>query len=301
MSLINKIYQKCCIMQWGIGFTHGSIEEVIQQQKIPGKITWLPLKNSLHFIADPFIFRNLRGNINLLFEDFSIEKDGILVLNELSADYKILQEKVIWKTSSHLSYPLVWKEGEKIYIIPESHQQNKVSCFEYNEANDIIENEKVLLSQALLDSTIVHENGKYWLFATLGDGNNDNKQLHLFFADNLFGPFQPHPANPIKDALDGSRPAGSIIRVGKSLYRPAQNCSEYYGKSITMQKIETLTETQYAESTAFLLEPSHDSPFKSGLHTINSTGDGVIVIDGIRFLFRPFTKLRLLLKNKFGN
>ena len=34
MNIVSTILKKCSVMQWGIGFTHGNIEEVIRNKKL---------------------------------------------------------------------------------------------------------------------------------------------------------------------------------------------------------------------------------------------------------------------------
>lgn len=285
-------------MQWGIGLANGSIEDVIRKKALNINFTWLPLDNKMHFIADPFIFKNKQGNINLLYEGFSIEKDGIISLKSIDNNFKQIFQKDLLKTESHLSYPFVFIENDITYIIPESSKNGQVSIYEYEYNNNILINEKLLVDLPLLDSTIVKYNNKYWLFATLGDGVFDNSKLYIYYSDTLIGEYKPHSKNPVRHHLDGSRPAGNFILVDGELYRPAQNCLEYYGKSISIYRLTTLTVDTFEEEHYFDILADSKSSFNAGLHTINAI-DNVIVIDGIRLLFMPFTKARLFFKKMF--
>ena len=298
MSVISKILKKCSVMQWGIGLAKGNIDDVIRKKTLSLSFTWLPQDSKLHFIADPFIFKNKQGNINVLYEDFSIEKDGVISLKTVDHNFKQIFQKELLKTGSHLSYPFVFKENGITYIIPESHQQGKVSVYEYDFDNNKLINEKILIDLPLLDATILKYNNKYWLFASKGDGVHDNNKLYIYHADTLLGQYKPHTKNPVRNHLDGTRPAGNFIEVDGSFYRPAQNCAEFYGKSITINKITKLTETEFEEERHFDITAATNSTFNAGLHTINVVDD-VIVIDGIKLLFMPMTKTRLFLKECF--
>lgn len=286
-------------MQWGIGICYGDAGSVIRHQCIPDSFTWLPLRNSLHFMADPFIFKSKNGTIILLYEEFSAEVDGTIVLQELDQQFNKVQEKTIYATGKHLSYPLITRKSGSVYVMPENHQQKKLSRFRLDEQTlELTEETSLISGIPLLDATPVYYNNQYWLFATAGDGINDNNALHLYYADQEDGPYQAHPGNPVKNNLDGSRPAGSIIELDGQLYRPTQNCSEYYGKSITMQRITELNTDHFSEEPAFEIHPDPKGPFPSGLHTINSE-DGLLVIDGIRFVFKPWLKLKMAFRKKF--
>lgn len=286
-------------MQWGIGICKGDVAAVVRNQTIPRSITWLPLRHSLHFMADPFVFRSKKGNIILLYEEFSAEVNGTIVLLELDQQFNKLQEKTIYATGKHLSYPLITQKNGSVYVMPENHQQQKLSRFRLDEQTWEFTDETSLISGIpLLDATPLFHNSLYWLFATSGDGINDNNALHLYYAESEEGPYQAHAGNPVKNHLDGSRPAGSIIEYEGQLYRPTQNCGEYYGKSITMQRITELNTERFSEEPVFDIHPDPNGPFPSGLHTINSA-DGILVIDGIRFVFKPWLKFKMALRNKF--
>lgn len=298
MSIFSKILEKCSLMQWGIGLAKGDINDIIRKKKISLNFTWMPQNNKLHFIADPFIFKNKQGNINVLYEDFSLDKDGVISLTTLNQNFKPIYKKQLLKTNSHLSYPFIFEDLGTTYIIPESYQRGIVAIYEFDFDNNKLINEKVLIDLPLLDTTILKYNNKYWLFASLGDGQFDNSKLYIYYADSLLGKYKPHPQNPVRHNLDATRPAGNFIFVDGNIYRPSQNCSEYYGKSITINKIIKLSETEFEEEHYWKITAPKNSLFNAGLHTINVVDD-IIVIDGKKFFFVPFTKARLYLKKHF--
>jgi hypothetical protein len=298
MSIINKFLEKCSVAQWGIGLAKGKIDEVIREKRLDLNFTWLPQNNKLHFIADPFIFKNKEGGINILYEDFSIEKDGKIILTTVDNNFEPIFKKEILDTGSHLSYPFVFKENGLTYIIPESHQRGIVAIYEYDFENNILINEKILIDLPLLDSTILKYKNKYWIFASLGDGLFDNSKLYIYHSESLFGKYKPHAQNPVRHHLNATRPAGNFIQVDGDLFRPSQNCAENYGKSITINKVLRLSETEFEEEHYFDIKADKKCSFNAGLHTINVVDD-VITIDGKRMHFMPFTKTRLFIKKRF--
>src|SRR4029078_9409076 len=98
-------------------------------------------------------------------------------------------------------------------------------------------------------------------------------------ADSLFGTYLPHANNPVKNNLDGSRPAGNLVKVDDKLYRPAQNGGQHYGESISINRITKLSENEFSEELYFKIGSDKNSEFDSGVHTINVVDD-IIVIDG---------------------
>ena len=294
-----KLYEKFCIMQWGIGFANADIAQIIRNKKYDLSFTWLPMKDNIISIADPFIIKNPDGTINLLYENFSMATPGNygkIDLTVLDQQFKPMMNKRLLDSNSHLSYPFIFNEDGKTYIIPEAHKDNKVTAFEYDFVNNSLINKKVLIDNLpLIDSTILKYNNKYWLFATLGGSNNDHSKLYIYYADSLFGTYKGHKKNPVKYSLDGSRPAGNFILVDDQIYRPAQNCSIFYGRSITINKILLLTENEFVEEPYMELESQKKSFYNVGIHTINST-DGIIVVDGIRLVFMPLAKVYFFIK-----
>lgn len=288
-------------MQWNIGISRGSIERVIREKKIDLPFKWFPLNNQVTSIADPFIFKDPGGNLNLIYEDFSMidpAKYGKIMLASLDNEFAFNGSKEILDTKSHTSYPFVFVEKGTTYIIPETSGQGKVTGYEYDFEKRCLINEKVILNNLpLLDSTIFKHNDKYWLFATLSGHEFAHSALYIYHADSLFGTYQPHANNPVKNNLNGSRPAGNIIKVDGELFRPAQNCGLHYGESLAINRITKLSETEFSEEFYFKIEPDKNSEFNSGVHTINVIDD-IIVIDGIKMLFKPFTKWKLFFKKK---
>lgn len=295
MGLLSVIKKKCSVMQWGIGFCKVSIADVIRNKRLEGNFTWLNHSEKLQFIADPFIFRSQHNNINLLFEDFSVERDGFIGLKVLDDQFNLVSEKRILASDSHLSYPFIFKENGITYIIPESHQQGKVFIYEYDFLKDELVNGKVLVELPLLDTTIVKVSDTYWLFANYADGIDDNNKLYIYYSNSLCGQYQPHALNPVRNDLDGTRPAGNFITVDGNLYRPSQNCGKYYGKSLSISQIVQLTQDEFEEKHYCEILADPKSPYSDGLHTINVLDD-IIVIDGVKLLFMPWTKTRLFFK-----
>ncbi len=288
-------------MQWSIGFSKGSINEIITEKHTILSFKWLPLKNNIHSFADPFFFRDNEGNLKLLYEDFSMVKPSIygkIGLATLDKNFNIIDNKEVLDTKSHSSYPFIFFDNEVTYVIPETSVENNVAAYEYNFTSKCLVNKRILVNDLpLLDSTILKHDGKYWLFATLAENGNDHSMLNIYYADSLFGSYKPHLNNPVKNNLDGSRPAGNFITVNGELYRPAQNCSQHYGESITINKIIRLSETEFLEEFYLKILPDMSSEFNAGVHTINIVDD-IIVVDGIKMVFSPITKWILFFRKK---
>ncbi len=307
MNYIKKMYYKFfCVMQWGIGLSYFDINEFFAKKKNYLEYKWIPILENCTSIADPFIFRNADGTLSLLYEDFSmtnLNKYGTINLAILDKNFDIILNEQILDTTLHTSYPFVFIENNIIYVIPETSIKNKVSVYEFDIFNKCLINEKVLIDNVpILDSTILFYDDKYWLFGTISRDGDDHSKLYIYYSESLFGPYLPHKKNPVKNNLNGSRPAGSIINFEGNFYRPAQNCKFFYGESIDINKILLLNEYEFSEELIFKFKARKNSKFNSGTHTINFQGN-VMVMDGIKFKFKPLLKLKLFFKklNERGN
>ena len=299
MNFFDKITDKMFRKQWNIGLARIDITQLLNKTTYAPDYKWLPIDTLNRFYADPFIFKSNDGNINVIYEDFSVEDQyGKISLTTVDENFRPIFTKGMLDTQSHLSYPNVFIEYGKTYIIPESSKSGHVTCYEYDfETSSLINARNIIQNLPLLDSTILFHNDKYWLFATKR-GENSNSKLYIYYADKMSGPYIPHAANPVKNSLNGSRPAGNFIKVDGQIYRPSQNCAEYYGKSVTLNKIIILNEKEFAEEAILEIGPPQKSGFNYGIHTINIVDD-VIVIDALKRIFMPGEQINIFFKKIF--
>jgi hypothetical protein len=258
---------------------------------------WLDIDNPTEFVADPFVLTLPSGEIHVFAEKLQQSNYGELIVLKYNSKLELLEEKMILNTGLHLSYPFVLQSDEQYYIIPESGSANGVFAYRYDPLTMELDKNpfELIKDEALLDSTLINHNNTWWLFATK-KGDASNKDLFLYYANDWRGPFTPHPQNPIKSDLDGSRPGGNIIHQNGKLYRPAQNCKTSYGKSITLFEITELSKTQYKETSFTTIEADIHKKNKYGLHTIN-TSNGVIVVDCLKKTFNPWLQVKLFLNH----
>ena len=301
MDFKHYYYKIFCVMQWNIGFARYDIKDIVNDRRKELKFKWLPLHKNVNSFADPFIFRSADQKLNLVYEEFSMidpRRHGKILATVLDEDFTPQSNAEILVSNIHSSYPCVFIDNNITYIIPETSKKGKVSCYQYDEVNQSLINERVIINLPLLDSTIFKHNDKYWLFATLADHQFDHSKLYIYYANSLFGTYVPHVKNPVKVGLNGTRPAGNFFIIDGEIYRPAQNCKDYYGKSLTINKVKKLNEYEFSEEAGLELTAKKNCAFNKGLHTINVLED-VIVVDGIKMIFRPFKKWQLFFQKKF--
>jgi hypothetical protein len=126
--------------------------------------------------------------------------------------------------------------------------------------------------------------------------------LHLWYARNLLGPYQPHECNPVKTDVRSTRPAGTPFVHEGRLYRPAQDGSRTYGGAVALCRIDRLSPTEFEETVVRVVRPNREDGYPQGLHTVSACGDCTL-IDGKRttWVGREFLRqLRLHFRRKAG-
>ncbi len=299
-KIISKFFNRLFLKQWIIGLSRGDIKEIIRTKNFSQNITWLPFNKKNHFYADPFLLKTNDGNLNIFIEDYGLDTlYGNISLITCDRIFNKINYKIILDTKSHLSYPFIYSEKNKIYVFPEAGQSGKLSCFEYDQVNQCLIFVQDIINLPLRDATILKYNEKYWIFAVLNENGIDYK-LNVYFSDNLLGPYTAHPGNPLKNGLNGTRPAGNFIEVDGIIYRPTQNCKNSYGESITINKVNILDESMFIEEPYMTISINKKNKYFHRIftiHTINVLND-VIVVDGQKWIFAPLLQLKYYLKNK---
>ena len=142
-------------------------------------------------------------------------------------------------------------------MLPEMAAEGRVVLFRSSSFPDEWQEDAVLLDDvSAYDPTIVFRDGRYWLFYASGTtGYSFNDELQLAFSDSLRGPYTPHPWNPVKSDVIGSRPAGRLFEWNGRLIRPAQDSSREYGYAVVFNEVTALTPTTFSEQPIGRLEP----------------------------------------------
>jgi hypothetical protein len=126
--------------------------------------------------------------------------------------------------------------------------------------------------------------------------------LHIWYSAKLFGPYSPHANNPVKTDIRSSRPSGNPFVLDGKLFRPAQDCSVRSGRRICINHVLKLTPTDFVEEEYTILNPSHISKYRDGMHTFCVSGD-TIIVDGKseRFIWQAFRRKLTKKINKIFN
>ena len=146
MNFLDRIADKMFMKQWNVGLAKINVHELITSRNYNPEYKWLPIGNTGRFFADPFIFKTTDGNINVIYEDFSAQDQyGKISLTTVNEQFQPVFTKEILDTGSHLSYPNVFVDGNKTYIIPEASKSGQVTCYEYDFASRALANGKNII------------------------------------------------------------------------------------------------------------------------------------------------------------
>lgn len=238
------------------------------------------------FYADPFVFQR-NGRNYLFFEDYRYKRrKGLISCLEIGGQGRCDKPEIVLEAPYHLSYPSVFEYEGEIFLMPETRENRTVELYRAVEFPRRWVLEKVLLKDVpAVDPTILMHDGRAWIFVGgMVDNVSTNDELFLFSADSLFGEWAPHPRNPIVSDVRRARPAGQLFFHNGQLIRPSQDCSTRYGAGVSLNRVDTLSATDYREVPIGYISPEWYRG-NLGTHTLNQN-DELQVVDGRVLIFK---------------
>lgn len=232
--------------QWSIGMYSGvnwlklSPHPVSNPVLSANSVTDLRAK----FVADPFMTRE-NGLWWMFFETMPAEGGrGVIGLASSQDATHWTYCQTVLSEPFHLSYPHVFPWNGDWFMLPESAESRSVRLYRAREFPFRWDLDCELIPSALVDPTVFRHQEKWWMFASIG-----NSTLLLFQADNLRGPWLPHPANPVvKDNSMTARPAGRVLNYKNQLFRLGQDSIPFYGTRVRVFAIDQLSPLEYRET-----------------------------------------------------
>lgn len=260
--------------KWNIGISKTQVGVFLRHQA--NQFHWMPERLGTYY-ADPFGIE--RDDVLHIFcEEFTYATNrGRLVhiaVKLEGEEFRFGRPTPIMDDGTHKSYPFLLEHDSELYCLPENAESGNVALYRCTAFPLEWEKTAVLLEGVPgVDMTVVHHNGYWWMCGTALP--KDNEELLLFYAKDLFGPWVPHPRNPVKRDISSARPAGSIFKERDALLRPAQDCSTSYGGSVVVQTISKVGTELFSESEYVTVSPF--GKYDKGLHTMNSTRSYILI------------------------
>jgi hypothetical protein len=264
---------------WNIGVAKAPISAFLDAEK--PEVDWYPLRSRNRFLADPFcvVDESDKQKLHIFYETYPFKEargklDYVLYNMSFGPEQKLIREPF------HLSYPYPIKHKGDYYLVPESYEADSV--FMYKAVNFPLswEKSRILLDGfAGIDNTIIKHDNIYWMFtADKKDGFRYN--LKLFYAEDLLAEWMPHPKNPVKTDIRSARSAGTPFRYKGDWYRPSMDYAEKIEGRIYINKVLTLSKTEYEEIPVKIIDPYTDNRFSDKIHTLCDAGEYTIVDGG---------------------
>jgi hypothetical protein len=272
---------------WRIGWRFVHQTSDVWSRGDLGGTPWQTLSNEpFRFFADPFPVVWDERTL-LFFEDFDHRtgKGRISAINfgpsgPLGTVFPVLEQP--W----HLSFPYIFENGGSLWMVPESSQNRTVSLYRVDRFPSRWVKEIDLLKDIeASDSVIVPVDGMLWMFTTIPTKDNQSSDaLCLFYSKSLFGPWLPHPGNPVLIDGKSARSAGPIFSRNGVLCRPVQDCGRRYGAALGLAAITQLDRSGFKQEVRTIIRPGPHWPGWR-LHTLSRAGS-LECIDGAAIALR---------------
>lgn len=235
-----------------------------------------------HTMADPFLFEN-DGIIWVFYEAMNAD-DGGGWIDVAQVDGDTLKPaNTALSCPYHLSFPFVFRDGEDIFMLPESQQSQRLEVWRAVDfPTKWVLHATAFEGMYLADSNLWKaDDGQWWLLTNVSDHHafqDHSSELYLFAVDGpALGSIVPHVGNPVVIGANHARNAGAIIRENGRLFRPSQNSSYRYGYGLNLMEITQLDATTYKEEK-LRAWTANDRPDALGIHHLSTAG-GRFVFD----------------------
>jgi len=254
---------------WSVGFLHSDWPALkMSDARI--------IENPEHcYLADPFVIRENNKNYCLA-EEYSMKSSkGAIVAYELhSKTAKRIGYAI--NESFHMSFPYLFRYQEKIFMIPETSENNDIRIYESVEFPIKWKLNQVLMKDIFaVDSMIFEHNNSWWLFSNINpDGGPEAcSELYIFSSsDPLSGQWDPHILNPVIVNSDKARNGGILFKDDKT-YRVSQRQNfGMYGAEFAINEIISLNDCEFIEKEVSHVKPDFFSN-ASATHHCHSNGD----------------------------
>lgn len=263
MKFINRIKSRIFHYTWDLAYgkyNESIIEKGLRKNDV--RVVHNPYKDK--WFADPFIYDEDDLYLHLFVEEFDkkVKRGRIAHIKIDKASNTIDSCNIILDLPTHLSFPAIYRVGDKVYVQPENFSSGCSYIYEYDKDSDSLVNQMMVVDMPLTDAVIHAVNNGYEMSATVGDDSNGSV-LSIFKSMSFTGPY--HVNGTMVFPNNSARMAGRFIETEDNIVRPAQNCNGDYGKAVWFYKDNTVV-------GKLLPWGKYD-----GLHTFNIFGDTFVI------------------------
>lgn len=252
--------QKIMHYTWDLAYGVYS-EEILHEGLKNIKLNYVKNPYSNKWFADPFILEEDTTSIQFLVEefDFSVGRGRIARLLVDKGDNEIKECQIILDLPTHLSFPVIYRVGNEIYVHPENSASGASYMYRYDRGVDKLVEPRLIIKQPIADAIIRQLDDCYIMYATRNP-NANGCELIEYRSSSLFGPYTEYP--PLHFELNTARMAGMFIGG----IRPAQDCYRDYGKAVVLYN---------DKSVQCRIEPTNWR--YAGIHTFNTLNQTFVI------------------------
>jgi hypothetical protein len=271
----------CYAPHWRVGWRFNDGPGVMDLGSLDGPAWNVLPDRGYESFADPFPFV-WRGRVCLFLEslDHRVGK-GVISAVEYGPDGPIGEPIPVVEEPWHLSYPFLIEAEGQLWMIPESSASGQVPLYRCVEFPYRWERRDPLLEGIeAADATVFPHGGRYYMTSVIREGlGGYSDTLAIHHAPRLFGPWREHATRPTLVDASAARPAGAVVERSGALWRPVQDCSHGYGRSVRLARITRIDPQNFEQTFTSQVGPG---PLWPGgrLHTVNRAGR-LEVIDGV--------------------
>lgn len=257
--------------RWNIGFIENVLQSVLSGDEI--HFHWMRHHIRGSWFADPFVLEVTDNEIILLAEEFVIKewKGRISKLFVDKNTYQLNRHEVVLDLPYHLSFPIIRRDDNNVYIYPESLASGTLNEYKLSLHGADINHSRVICRASIVDAVIAQFQGISFIFATSLPSLNGNK-LDIF----KIGDGQINKLQTVTFEENIARNAGDLFTFQGKTYRPAQECNQQYGQAVVIQEMN-MGKNGFTFKDVRRIYTSHPI-LNRGTHTFNIYKD-VIVTD----------------------
>lgn len=266
--------------QWFLGFRRRAADRMPHEDPSLWRAVLPPPDQSY---ADPFVVAHDGDTFVFLELLEHATGRGRLAVGRLEPDGRLTAVEPILPMAHHTSYPFVFHDRGRMYLIPETGDAGKVMLFAATSFPAGWERVATLIDGVhAVDATVCAHDGRYWMWVTIAvPGGRLQDETFLYTSDRLEAGWTPHPRNPVVSDARRARPAGRPFVCRGRLVRPSQNCAGRYGERVVFNEVEVLTPEEYRERPCGSLGPDWAPGPNLAAHTYTFDGEWEAT-DGLR-------------------
>ncbi len=274
--IINYLYRHYIGgFSYELGLIKLTDESSLTDKKLINQVQWIKGCPKTSWFADPFLYKITDTEIYIFAEEYIYDLGrGVLSLVVVDkANYQYIRHKEILRLDTHLSWPYIIREDDKIFVVPENYQSGKSTQYRYDELKEELVFDKVLADMPFVDPIFYQHNGQHYCSASFGmDLANC-----LVYKTNEERIVQNNSARKVVYPEKIARAAGDYFDYKGKRYRAKQIGNYCYGEGVVL--FEEQQDGKLKECVRFFHPKGLLRSY--GIHTFNLC-NGYVVIDGSR-------------------